>query len=1057
LRNSTPRLLLMLASIVLMSLTSLLLADEASQSAELYEQGMKYFATGDLQNAKQTLESTELDPLKLPKEKRVKLFKTLEDIENLTKAGADPKEQYNEGTRAKAAGNIARASSYFKAVTNNPKADDKLKQAATARLAEIRRSNDGDLARAQRAIAEAVQQIQAGDLDAAERKLQMVKDSGVQLGWFDSERVERQLALIQQKRRNAGAVNQGSDAAADSGTLSQAKQLYVQEKLAEARAAERKAQYRLAAQYYQAALKIDPNNETAKSGLASTQAKDQFALSPRGVLQSEKDALRLRQEATISEYRQLINRALALSEARNYSAALEAVSQAKTTLDRNERSLSAARYRELREEAVAIGASIEDSQRQNIAEIQRETDQKRIADAEKRKAEAVAEQERQIQVLLVRAIELRREQKYERALEQLRQAEFLDRTNPAVQLLKEAIEDLANYDKIRQLKRQRDRLIQRHSIENTEASLPHTELMTFPSDWPALTERRLGGLDEDGGESEANRRVMLKLREPVPINFENHKLVTVLQYLQETTGVDIVVNWTAMQNVGVEQDLPITLRLSNVPAIQALDFVMSQASAGNDLDPVGFSISEGIVRVSTVRELKRQTVKSRTYDIRDLLVQIPSFEEAPSFDLSSALEGGGTEGAGAGGGGGGGGSSIFSGTGEGEEDGPDRQELIDNILEIIRTQVGDQEDWVEFGGDVSSIRELNGLLIVNTTPENQTQISDLLSQLRQTRSMQISVEARFLLVDQNFLDEIGVDIDIQIGDGGEGDNVGPIKIGQDSFGQTNRPIATGLPGSFGSAAPAIGEIADFAGGLGFPGSGRSLDVSFFYLDDWGVNVMIRASQASRRAIGLTAPRITFFNGQRAFVTVARQIAFISDLEPVPDADGFNPTLSVTQSGVVLDVEGTISADRRYVTMTVRPSLATIAEIRRVEFLVETSDDDDDDDDDDTDGEAQFATGAVEAPQIELTTLSTTVSVPDKGTLLLGGQRLVGDIEIEAGVPVLSKIPVIKRLFTNRTKVKDERILLILIKPTIIIQAEEEETLFPGLQQNPSQYNIGRQF
>ncbi|MFG0248361.1 MAG: type II secretion system protein GspD, partial [Phycisphaeraceae bacterium JB051] len=320
------------------------------------------------------------------------------------------------------------------------------------------------------------------------------------------------------------------------------------------------------------------------------------------------------------------------------------------------------------------------------------------------------------------------------------------------------------------------------------------------------------------------------------------------------------------------------------------------------------------------------------------------------------------------------------------------------------------------------------------------------------RSMQISVEARFLLVDQNFLEEIGVDVDLQIGGSDTDTGWSNTQIAQDSYGITARPFSTGIPGSFGSAGAAIGALEDFVAGTGYSSTGRALDIGFSYVDDWAVNVMIRATQNQRRAINLTAPRITFFNGQQAYVTVARQIAFISDLEPVPDANGMNPTLSFTQSGVVLAVEGTISADRRYVTMTVQPSLATISEIRRVEFLVELEDNTNTDDTDED--AATFATGAIEAPQLELTQLETTVSVPDQGTLMLGGQRLVGEIEIESGVPVLSKIPLVNRLFTNRTKVKDERTLLILIKPTIIIQQEEENLLFPGLEANPEQYNIG---
>ena len=77
-------------------------------------------------------------------------------------------------------------------------------------------------------------------------------------------------------------------------------------------------------------------------------------------------------------------------------------------------------------------------------------------------------------------------------------------------------------------------------------------------------------------------------------------------------------------------------------------------------------------------------------------------------------------------------------------------------------------------------------------------------------------------------------------------------------------------------------------------------------------------------------------------------------------------------------------------------------------------------------------------------VDTTVSVPDGGTLLLGGQTLAGEIEREEGVPILSKIPFLKRLFTNRRMAKDDQVLLILVKPTIIIQREREPEQFPLL-------------
>ena len=48
-----------------------------------------------------------------------------------------------------------------------------------------------------------------------------------------------------------------------------------------------------------------------------------------------------------------------------------------------------------------------------------------------------------------------------------------------------------------------------------------------------------------------------------------------------------------------------------------------------------------------------------------------------------------------------------------------------------------------------------------------------------------------------------------------------------------------------------------------------------------------------------------------------------------------------------------------------------------------------------------------------------------------------------GVPILSKVPIINRLFDNRANVRDERTLLILVKPKIMINesAERDERLY----------------
>src|SRR5699024_8318345 len=106
-----------------------------------------------------------------------------------------------------------------------------------------------------------------------------------------------------------------------------------------------------------------------------------------------------------------------------------------------------------------------------------------------------------------------------------------------------------------------------------------------------------------------------------------------------------------------------------------------------------------------------------------------------------------------------------------------RQETIDKITKLIKTTTGKPDNWFSDTGN-SSVMELNGNLIVKTTPNNHRQIGELLSKIREDRSIQISVEARFLLVGNDFLQQIGADLDMEVSN--PGGNFGPIKLAQDS-------------------------------------------------------------------------------------------------------------------------------------------------------------------------------------------------------------------------------------------------------------------------------------
>jgi type II secretory pathway component GspD/PulD (secretin) len=96
--------------------------------------------------------------------------------------------------------------------------------------------------------------------------------------------------------------------------------------------------------------------------------------------------------------------------------------------------------------------------------------------------------------------------------------------------------------------------------------------------------------------------------------------------------------------------------------------------------------------------------------------------------------------------------------------------------------------------------------------------------------------------------------------------------------------------------------------------------------------------------------------------------------------------------------------------------------------------------------ATVLTYQVQVPEIETANVGTRVSVPDRGTLLLGGHKLTAATDREVGVPILSKIPILNMLFNNRSSIRDEKVLLILVKPTIILQDEMDQEAIAALDE-----------
>jgi general secretion pathway protein D len=894
------------------------------------------------------------------------------------------------------------------------------------------------------AYRQGVQQYNSGDWIAARRNFELARELGYRPGLFERSPADYLARMDAKERRDAevAAVRAAEEAArgqvqpTDPGVVAAppgepvqptAEEVRIREAAAlvtQAEAARAANQLDAAFALYNRAAELDPQNTAARTGRDALAAMmNRTTAQPDPLAEQE---IRIMQQRQYVQYTidNSLNRAESLIAQRQFDDAQRAVESARIARNTNPLIFPDTDLRTF-DERIA-NAQVRLDQAREAARLADAA--AAAAEAQERAAAAKAIEEEQtratVAALIREARGLTQQGNYRQALGVLDQILQLDPRNDYALGARPLIEDRAIVNDQARWRNLYDRNVVRQYNDAEEAKIPYSDILRFPENWPDLSATRERSVAIERGEREEDQAVVTQLERQLPeVRFENVAFADVVEFLRDVSLANIFVNWRALEAAGIDRTAPVTARLRNVKFSKALETILRDVGGGTVR--LGYTIDEGVITISTEEDLASNVV-TRVYDIRDLIVNIQDFDDPPDFQINQASSAGG----------GGGGQSLFGGTGQADDAaGGTRAELVDQIISLIQDTVA-SDTWRDNGGNVGTIRELSGQLIVTQTPENQRQLVRLLEQLRETRAIQITVETRFLTVQRNFLEEVGVDFDFILNPNGEiSDNLSPIGVNNNSANYTAiGNLVTAVPGNIATELVAAGTASpNFS--ITNPVTGAAVT----FLDDFQVSILIRATQVSQNTTTLTAPRLTLFNGQRAFVVVATETAYVSDLTPIVGTNSvaFDPTVGIVQSGVLLDVQATVSADRKYVTLTLRPTLSRLRAL--VPFPV-----------------SALAAGGGDNPNIvnqtaflqqpvrDITQVSTTVSVPDGGTLLLGGQTLAGEIERESGVPILSKIPFLKRLFTNTGMSKDEQVLLILVKPTIVIQREREAEQFPIL-------------
>lgn len=210
--------------------------------------------------------------------------------------------------------------------------------------------------------------------------------------------------------------------------------------------------------------------------------------------------------------------------------------------------------------------------------------------------------------------------------------------------------------------------------------MSETAAADAPDYQPFIDQCRALGIDD------ASINVRIRFSDLIDVDFDRNKLVNVLDYLRNTSGVNFSVNWTSLEAADVEQGLAISMSLRGVSFEQVLRLVLEQADPVG-LVRIGYVIRKGIVYISATRDFTNER-ELRTFNVRHLLIPV-----ANEITIGE-LEGG--------------------------------------LVTLIQDTIGHQTEWFGYGGDVSHAQILNGILTVKTTPEYQIDIAELLSQLSQS-------------------------------------------------------------------------------------------------------------------------------------------------------------------------------------------------------------------------------------------------------------------------------------------------------------------------------------
>jgi Flp pilus assembly secretin CpaC/tetratricopeptide (TPR) repeat protein len=557
------------------------------------------------------------------------------------------------------------------------------------------------------------------------------------------------------------------------------------------------------------------------------------------------------------------------------------------------------------------------------------------------------------------------------------------------------------------------------------ATLPQVAPVVFPDNWLSDIARRKPVVVGDVGptsEEEGAAAVIATLdaKHVKNLQWEEQNLDQVRSYLATSTGLNFFITPKVRQTRF--EEVKVTLGpLDDVTVREVLDLIAMQYD-------LRWQVRDGVIEIALKEEVSgniRQTIR----DVKDLAVTIQNHRGTEIYLAPSS----------------------FTPPEPPELPEPTAIYPIDALVETIKATI-EPTSWE----DPAGLEAKNNLLIIKNTADVIAQVDRLLEELRASSGPMVSMEVRFITVEDNFLRDVGVDVR---GLGDDAGGIGAPGLGTDRpnddvffgspanpsgapFGVHPEPSSVGTSndsgvfyndGNDGAYQGRVENLFDqLIGNSDVLTATGGLSLQHTFLDDIQLEVILRAVEKSERIQQIRAASLMMFNTQRAVLEVLNKVAYVADYEvEIAQASNIaNPVIQYVVEGVVLDVKPVVSADRRFITLELRPTTAEL--VRPIPTFATSL--------------ASGPTGVpvstnsqviLQTPKLQKSSVRTTVTMPDCATLLIGGLKFYEEINAESGVPFLRHIPVVSFLFTRKSRYVNRRNLIILIRACVIVLEEEE--------------------